>query len=86
MPFGLVYAALLKAAETANPASGAVTMFAFGAGTAAGALLAMGLFSSTIGRWLGRWSNRIATITVIGMGAWLLYRGLTGGGGAMHHH
>ena len=86
LPCGLVYAALLKAAETASPMSGALTMFAFGTGTA-GALLAMGLFSSTVGRWLGPWSNRIATFTVIAMGVWLLYRGLTaGGGGGTHSH
>ena len=85
LPCGLVYAALLKAAETADPAAGAITMFAFGTGTA-GALVAMGLFSSTIGRWLGKWSNRIATVTVILMGAYLMYKGLgMGDGGHMHH-
>jgi sulfite exporter TauE/SafE len=86
LPCGLVYAALLKAAETANPVGGALTMLAFGVGTA-GALFAMGLFSSTIGRWLGRWSNRIASVAVILMGIWLLYKGLAAGsgGGHMHH-
>jgi sulfite exporter TauE/SafE len=87
LPCGLVYAALMKAAETASPLGGALTMLAFGAGTA-GALFVMGMFSSTVGRWLGKRSNLIAAVMVILVGAYLLYRGLTmgsGGGQHMHH-
>jgi len=59
LPCGLVYAALLKALETSGALAGALTMLAFGLGTAA-ALLGMGAISSLAGGWLGRWSNRIA--------------------------
>ncbi|MCW5976462.1 MAG: sulfite exporter TauE/SafE family protein [Bryobacteraceae bacterium] len=83
LPCGLVYAALLKAVETAHPLWGALTMLAFGAGTS-GALLAMGAFSSTAGKWLGRYSNRLAAAGVIFMGVFLLWRGLLPP--TAHHH
>ena len=83
LPCGLIYAALLKAVETADPISGALTMLAFGAGTS-GALLATGAFSSTAGRWLGRYSNQLAAAAVTLMGVFLLWRGLMPP--QMHHH
>ncbi len=75
LPCGLIYAALLKAAETASPLAGALTMFAFGLGTM-GALLVLGLFSSTFSPWLRRHSNLLAAIGVTLMGVYLLYHGI----------
>lgn len=75
LPCGLVYAVLLKSVETAGPVRGAVTMFAFGTGTSV-ALLAIGVFSSTIGRRLGRYSTRLAGAAVALTGILLLCRGL----------
>ncbi len=75
LPCGLVYAALLKAMESASPVSGALTMLAFGSGTAV-ALLSMGALSSFAGLRLGSWSNRLAAVSVMIFGAILLWRGL----------
>jgi len=75
LPCGLVYAALLKAMESAGAISGAVTMLAFGLGTAI-ALLAAGLASSLAGARLKRWSNRVAAASITAAGAVLLWRGL----------
>jgi uncharacterized protein len=75
LPCGLLYAALLKAVSTADPWAGAATMALFGAGTAL-SLLAIGLFSSAIGARLGRWSNVLATASVLLMGAFLLWKGI----------
>ena len=77
LPCGLIYAALLKALESGTAAAGALTMLAFGLGTA-GALVAVGLASSLAGARLGRWSNRVAAISVMIFGAILLWRGLAG--------
>lgn len=75
LPCGLLYAALLKAASTGTAVSGAVSMAAFGAGTA-GTLLALGLFSSVVGLRLSRWSNALAAAGVIALGAVLVWRGV----------
>jgi sulfite exporter TauE/SafE len=75
LPCGLVYAALLKAVESGSPAGGALTMLAFGLGTAL-ALFGMGMASSLAGLRLGRWSTRLAAVSVIAFGATLLWRGL----------
>lgn len=74
LPCGLLYAAVLKAASTGAALNGAVSMAAFGAGTA-GTLLALGLFSSAVGFRLGRWSNAIASASVVVMGVVLVWRG-----------
>lgn len=75
LPCGLVYAALLKAMESAGALSGAVTMLAFGLGTAI-ALLAVGVVSTFAGARLGFWSNRCAAVSIMAAGAILLWRGL----------
>jgi uncharacterized protein len=74
LPCGLLYAALLKAASTGSALSGAASMAAFAVGTA-GALLGLGFFSSVVGFRLGRWSNAIASASVVLMGLVLVYRG-----------
>lgn len=70
LPCGLLYAALLKAMESAGIVSGAVTMAAFGLGTGA-ALLGIGVAASFVRapRWMAP-----AAITITG--AVLLWRGL----------
>jgi len=75
LPCGLIYAALLKALEAGDALSGALTMLAFGLGTA-GALGAVGMLSSLAGAHMGRWSNRVAAVSVMLFGAILLWRGL----------
>lgn len=75
LPCGLLYAALLKAASTGSALTGAVSMAAFGAGTA-GTLLAIGLFSSAAGARLGRWSSPLASASVVAMGVVLVWRGV----------
>jgi sulfite exporter TauE/SafE len=72
LPCGLVYAALLKAMHAAGPVAGAVTMLAFGAGTSV-ALFAIGYGAAFCGRWL----QRVAPITVMIAGAFLIWRGLS---------
>lgn len=75
LPCGLLYAALLKAASTGSATAGAASMAAFGLGTA-GTLLALGIFSSTIAARMGRWSNALASFSVMAMGVVLVWRGL----------
>ena len=77
LPCGLIYAALLKAVDTAAAGAGALTMLAFGLGTAA-ALGAVGAGASFAGAHLGRWSYRLAPVGVMLAGAVLVWRGLSG--------
>ena len=84
LPCGLVYAALMKAIGAATPLSGALTMLAFGTGTAV-ALVAVGIGSSAATRKLARWGTAISAVTVLLMGALLIMRGALAGP-AMHHH
>ncbi len=74
LPCGLVYAALMKAMAAGTPVSGAVTMFAFGLGTA-GALIAIGTLSSTLRLRLNRWGRQLAAVGVMVMGVLLVWRG-----------
>jgi len=73
LPCGLVYAALFKAVATANAWHGALSMFAFGLGTA-GSLLALGVFSSVLSPKLNRWGSQLAAVSVMLLGALLLWR------------
>jgi hypothetical protein len=75
LPCGLVYAALLKSLESAGPAAGALTMAAFGAGTAA-PLLAVGTFAAVIGRRFGRHAALVSSLAVMATGMLLVWRGL----------
>lgn len=84
LPCGLVYAALIKALDAGSAFAGAVTMVAFGAGTSA-ALLGIGLFSSAITARLGRHANRFATVSILLLGAFLLWRGYIGAAPGCHH-
>ena len=83
LPCGLVYAALLKAVDSGTALAGALTMLAFGLGTAS-ALLGIGLASSAVGSRLGPWSNRLAAASMLLLGAMLLWRGLAAAGPQCH--
>ncbi len=91
MPCGLIYAALLKSVDSGSALAGAISMAAFGAGTS-GALLAIGIFSSSITSRFGRHANAFATASVALLGVFLLARGfgwaghLMGGMTHEHHH
>jgi hypothetical protein len=87
LPCGLLYAALLKAMSSGTAVSGAFTMLAFGLGTSA-ALLAIGAFSSVVSARLGRWANVLASVSVILVGAWLVWKGYMAQPHQMmgHHH
>ncbi len=85
LPCGLLYAALLKSLAAGTIAGGAASMMAFGVGTA-GALLAIGLFSSVISFRLRRWSGPLTTASVAAMGLFLLWRGLMVKAPAMSCH
>jgi len=74
LPCGLVYAALLRALATGSLLWGACTMVAFGAGTA-GALLAVGMFSSALRARFQRVGTQLAAAGVMAMGAALILRG-----------
>jgi len=75
LPCGLIYAALLKALESGGPVAGALSMLAFGLGTAT-TLFGAGLLSSIAGARLGQWSNRVAAVSVMIFGVILLWRGI----------
>ncbi|HZT32208.1 MAG TPA: sulfite exporter TauE/SafE family protein [Bryobacteraceae bacterium] len=85
LPCGLVYAALLKAVETASAAAGALTMAAFGLGTAT-TLLLLGLASSAAGLRLGKWSNALAAASIAAMGVFLIWRGVMPPAPMSHGH
>lgn len=75
LPCGMVYAALFQAMGTGTAAGGAVSMAAFGLGTAA-SLLPLGLFSSFFAARVGRWSTPIAAGAMVAMGCFMVWRGL----------
>lgn len=83
LPCGLSYALLARAAATGSPGEGASVMLAFGLGTVP-ALLGAGLVLDRF--WLPRWSERLAAVAVLVMGAMLLWRGLGGTGGGHGGH
>ena len=85
LPCGLIYAALLKAMATGSPVAGAATMFGFGLGTA-GALLALGIFSSALRIRLNRWGSQLAAVGITLMGVLLVWRGTMPGMQMLEHH
>jgi uncharacterized protein len=74
LPCGLVYAALLKAMASGTALGGATSMLAFGLGTA-GSLLAIGMFSSAIRGKVNQWVSQMPAVSVLVLGALLLWRG-----------
>ncbi|MDX2152354.1 MAG: sulfite exporter TauE/SafE family protein [Bryobacteraceae bacterium] len=76
LPCGMVYAALVQAMSTSNALAGALSMALFGAGTSA-SLLAIGLLSGTVSARFGRYSTAVASLSVIALGAIVIWRGAT---------
>jgi len=90
VPCGLIYAALMKSLSAGSAFGGAMSMLAFGLGTAA-SLLAIGVLSTSFRFSLARWGSQIAATAVILMGAVLLWRAsmpaiLCAGAHAAHAH
>jgi sulfite exporter TauE/SafE len=75
LPCGLIYAALLKSMATGTMIAGALTMTAFGLGTAA-SLLAIGIFSTAFSYRLSRWGTRLAAVSVLLLGLFMVSRGV----------
>lgn len=75
LPCGLIYAALLKSMATGEILGGALTMAAFGLGTA-GSLLAIGIFSTAFSFRLSRWGSRLAAVSVLLLGIFMVSRGV----------
>ena len=90
LPCGLVYMALLRSVGTGSAYGGALSMFAFGLGTA-GTLLSLGLFSSAIKMRFNRFGSRVAAVGVMVLGMFLVVRSTLlvnamAGMGACHGH
>lgn len=74
LPCGMLYAMVLKAAETGGAPSGALTMLAFGAGTVP-ALFLTGIATTYMSMRLRLHATRIAALVVVAMGILLIVRG-----------
>lgn len=87
LPCGLVYTVLMTAASTGAAASGALTMFAFGAGTAP-AMMGMTVAAPALGTFLGdRLVRRIVGFSLVVLALWMLVPLLAmGQGGGQHVH
>jgi sulfite exporter TauE/SafE len=75
LPCGFLYAVLLNAALSADPATGALVMLGFGLGTVP-SLLAFGGAAHLLGARTRGWMLRGAGLAVAGMGAYNLFRHL----------
>ena len=75
LPCGLVYAALLKAVGSGTPLAGALTMLAFGTGTAV-SLFGVGLFALAFRVRSWRWGSWPAAVGVIVLGLMMVWRGV----------
>lgn len=75
LPCGLIYAALLKSLSTGTVFAGAMTMTAFGLGTAA-SLLGIGIFSAAFNVKLSRWGSKLAAASVLLLGLFMVSRGV----------
>ena len=88
LPCGLVYTVLMTAASTGNSASGALTMFAFGAGTAP-AMMGLTVAAPALSTFLSdKLVRRIVGFSLIVLAIWMLIPIMAGGhsGAQMHHH
>jgi len=86
LPCGLVYTVLMTAASTANALTGALTMFAFGVGTAP-AMMGLTVAAPALGTFLGdRLVRRIVGFSLIVLAIWMVIPLLSGGHGAGHAH
>ena len=85
LPCGLVYTVLMTAASTANALTGALTMFAFGVGTAP-AMLGLTVAAPALGTFLNdKLVRRIVGFSLVVLAIWMVIPMLSGGHhGAMH--
>ena len=74
LPCGMLYAMVLKAAETGGAPSGALTMLAFGVGTVP-ALLITGMVTTFMNVRFRLYATRFAALIVVVMGLLLIMRG-----------
>ncbi|MEW6756060.1 MAG: sulfite exporter TauE/SafE family protein [Candidatus Latescibacterota bacterium] len=79
LPCGLVYSALIAAAALGDPVRGAAGLALFGLGTMP-ALLGIGLADELLVRHR-RLVNRLSQVLLLGMGAWFVGKGISGGSG-----
>ncbi len=76
LPCGMVYMVLAQALTAGGPLHGGLLMLAFGVGTLPN-LLAMGLFTAVLGRWLSHpWIRWAAGALLIAFGAAALWSAL----------
>ena len=75
LPCSLSYSMLVKAAITENAAEGAMTMLAFGLGTVP-ALLTVGISASLLTLRIRIIGERVAALSVIAMGLFLMFKGV----------
>ena len=76
LPCGLLYSAVIAAVARGGPLQGAAALVLFGLGTAP-ALLGVSLADELVIRY--RWFvSRLSQVFLLVMGAWFLWRGLSG--------
>lgn len=86
LPCGLVYTVLMTAASTGNSASGALTMFAFGAGTAP-AMMGLTVAAPALSTFLSdKLVRRIVGFSLIVLAIWMVLPILAGSAGGHAHH
>ena len=86
LPCGLVYTVLMTAASTGTSASGALTMFAFGAGTAP-AMMGLTVAAPALSTFLSdRLVRRIVGFSLVVLAVWMLMPIVAGAGGGHAHH
>jgi hypothetical protein len=85
LPCGLVYSALLVAASTGGPLTGAAGMAVFGLGTLP-ALLIMGVGAGALSARVRQVFARVAGVLIMLVGVQLVLRGLAGWGVVPHVH
>jgi sulfite exporter TauE/SafE len=89
IPCGLVYTVLMTAASTANPASGATTMLAFGIGTLP-SMLGLTVAAPALSAFLeDRTVRKVIGFALVVLAAWtiaMMWAGMQGQAGSHAHH
>ena len=84
LPCGLLYGMLMRSAGTESAMEGGLIMVAFGLGIVP-SLIAAGILGSFLGSTTRRWADRVAAITLMIMGASLVWRAVMAGLGSGGH-
>ncbi len=86
LPCGLVYTVLMTAASTGNAASGALTMFSFGAGTLP-AMLGLTIAAPALSAFFNdKLVSRIVGFSLVVLAIWMFITLVGGSGGRFAHH